>query len=344
MSAFARALRALGVVCLAFVGAGSALAEEPVRVEMVSALAGSFEMGSASGNAAAIGDEWPRHSVALSAYLIGEYEVTNRQYAAVLNWALRRGRLGAYTGGDVHAYGKPVLHLLNTQCDIVFEEGAFAPRVRDGYSMAQHPVVLVSWYGAVVFCNWLSEMQGLPPCYDAATWTRTTPQAGGYRLPTEAEWERAAAWDPAANPPHRTYAFASETIDFSWCTYREARTSAYANPMGLQSDPRSSPIGFHAREHGGATCSPVGCWDMSGNVWEWCHDWYDAGYYAHSPAQDPAGPEHGEARVERGGSWNSCAAYCRTAKRNRDRPSFMFHDLGFRVARSLPGPPAAPTR
>ena len=60
--------------------------------------------------------------------------------------------------------------------------------------MASHPVVRVSWFGAVAYCNWRSEMEGLQPCYDLETWTRYEPVRSGYRLPTEAEWERAASW------------------------------------------------------------------------------------------------------------------------------------------------------
>ncbi|MCD6288413.1 MAG: SUMF1/EgtB/PvdO family nonheme iron enzyme, partial [Candidatus Hydrogenedentes bacterium] len=129
--------------------------------------AGSFEMGDPWGEG--LPDERPVHTVTLSEYRIGKYEVTNREYAAILNWALSTGRL-TYTSGDVSAYGQTILELTSSECRISYNGDAFVVEDSDGYSMADHPVGTVHWYGAAVYCNWLSEKHGLNPCYDTNTW------------------------------------------------------------------------------------------------------------------------------------------------------------------------------
>ena len=159
-------------------------------------------------------DEVPVHEVYLDAYNIGKFEVTNLEFMQTLQWAYDRGYLTdssgeAYTGGRIYAAGQPVadIHGSNESSQIGFiSDGAelgisnvFYILNQAGYggqqfSMASHPVVCVSWYGAVCFCKWLSEMHGLEPCYDTPTWTRLEPLPNGYRLPTEAEWEP-ASWD-----------------------------------------------------------------------------------------------------------------------------------------------------
>ena len=333
----------LAWICL-WVWGGPALAElalHPPDVpahfpQMVSVPAGAFEMGrrDEGDDTHGAGDELPRHRVWLDAYRIGRYEVTNAEYAAVLDWALKEGRIDPFTDGDLHVNGRPILRVTSRYCQVVCVEGAFLIKNIGAHPMDRHPVVMVTWYGAVAFCNWLSEMRGLPRCYDLDTWEPRLPWADGYRLPTEAEWERAAAWDPDATPSHRVYAFPHDRIDLSWCNHRYSVDAVWANPLGLVDAPRTSPVGFYDGEHFNDAPSPVGCYDMSGNVWEWCHDRYAADYYARTPAVDPRGPKTGERRVERGGGWNGSELYCRTAKRNFDAPDFAFFDLGFRVTRS----------
>ncbi len=310
--------------------------QEPFpALAMVHVPAGSFEMGRSGGGTDAEGasDELPRHEVYLSDYDIGLYEVTNAEYAAVLNWAAREGALGQHSGQNVVLNGHLLLEMTNGNCQIDWPENRFTLRSSQGKAMDFHPVVMVSWYGAVAFCNWLSQIHGLDPCYNLETWERIHPLSNGYRLPTEAEWERAAGWSTVNGGQHQVYAFSSDRIDFSWCNCRNERTSIYANPLGLP-PPRTAPAGYYKGTGSRNTRSPAGCFDMSGNVWEWCHDRYATNYYAQSPRRNPAGPGEGSERVERGGSWNSGRSYCRTAKRNRDRPDFAFNDLGFRVARS----------
>ena len=172
------------------------------------------------------------------------------------------------------------------------------------------PANSVSWFDAVVFCNALSEHVGLQPCYrvdgERVEWERS---ADGYRLPTEAEWEYAcragttSKWffgdDPAA-------------LDrYAWFT---ANANNEVQPVGAKAP---NPWGLH---------------DMSGNVWEWCWDWF--GDYHTEAVTDPLGPENGERRVLRGGSaWGVDPWYLRSASRNLFVPVLRIDDFGFRCVR-----------
>jgi formylglycine-generating enzyme required for sulfatase activity len=293
-----------------------------VRVLVTGAMAlvpsGSFDMGDAFSEGAA--NELPVHTVTLSEYEIGAYEVTNREYAAVLNWALDTGRLTAWSG-DVWAYERLLLEESNRYCQISYSDSHYVVDERDGYSMANHPVLLVTWFGAVVYCNWLSEWQGLEPCYDTETWACDFSN-NGYRLPTEAQWERAAAWDTAGDGYHYRYGNGMNTISSANVTYDQN------NPLGLSDYPYTSPVGYFS----GVT-SPAGCFDMSGNVWEWCNDIYDGDYYSSSPSTDPEGPASGTRRVARGGSWYEAARYHRSSNRANDEALNVRFWRGFRIAR-----------
>ncbi|MCX7049633.1 MAG: SUMF1/EgtB/PvdO family nonheme iron enzyme [Candidatus Sumerlaeota bacterium] len=304
-------------------------------------------------------DEFPRHQVTLSAYQIGKFAVTYGQYCDVLNWALARGYVkgdasgGPYTGGAaVYAAGQPLLFVSNIYyCNIQYSDGVFSATTRTGansvqYSMAMHPVVLVTWYGSVVFCNWLSEKEGLTPAYNTSTWELVDTDAGttgvqftnGYRLPTEAERERAAGWNGTT---HWIYGFQSDSISFARCNYWDGSS---ANPLGLTSKPYTSPVGWfngiNISPNGSVQTinspSPVGAYDMSGNVWEWCHDWYGA--YDSASQTNPVGPGSGTYRVIRGGCYIIDAPYCRTACRAIGDPGQGYQNCGFRVARGVPAP------
>jgi len=325
-------------------------------LEFVSVPAGTFTMGrTASGDDASFGgsDELPNHQVTLSAYDIGKFEVTNQQFATVMNWALAEGYLANNTSGAAYA-GAGNVYLMapdstatrrllfdtvtgSTSSQIEWTGSAFAPRTRDSQSMATHPAVRLSWYGAVVFCNFLAEMEGKPLAYNTSTWelvdadlvTPGLQYVASYRLPTESEWERAAAWD---GTKHWIYSFVSDTL-----TGNARATYNINNPMNLTANPRTSPVGWfngvNVSPNGSVATvnspSPVGAYDMSGNVWEWCHDWY--GSYTASAKTDPTGAASGSIRVVRGGSWIGSAQLCRSARRAFNDPSFRFENIGFRV-------------
>lgn len=313
-------------------------------VETVTVPAGTFTMG-ATDTEGGYGNEFPRHEVTLSSYDVGKFEVTNGEYAAVLNWALAKGYLkgdaagNPYVGGPVYADGKMLLGISSPYCQIAFADGAFtaksAPSSSVPVPMADHPVVMVSWYGAVAFCTWLSESAGLRPWYGVSSepWELRPPLApNGYRLPTEAEWERAAAWDGAAvpSPKHFAYGVSADTIDGTRCNYAEA------NPLGLSMYPYTVPVGSYDGRAGTLDSpSPVGCYDMCGSVWEWCHDWY--ALYTVDPQENPLGPSSGSYRLLRGGSWFNDEPQCRAAYRTNESPANSSYTIGFRVVVSPSG-------
>jgi formylglycine-generating enzyme required for sulfatase activity len=301
-------------------------------------------------------NEDPIHNVTLAAYSLGKYLVTNKEYCDVLNWALAQGYLktsanAAWAGtGDIYAGGnlQKILAFTDSYCNIQYSGGVFSSKTRAGlpsgtnYSMDTHPVEDVSWYGSVAFCNWLSQMQGLTLCYDMTTanWPLTVapPTSGGYRLPTEAEWERAAAWDGSK---HWIYGFLSDTNASGTANRCNDFNSGTAdNPLGLTGYPYTSPVGWfngvNVSPNGSVTTvnspSPVGAYDMSGNIWEWCGDWFAV--YGSGALTNPTGPGTGSYRVLRGGSWFGQFRYSRSADRNDSWPIGAGNDRGFRVVRT----------
>ena len=329
--------------------------QEVVLREMISIAAGCFEMGCPESEDG-YNNEKPLHTVCLDGYQIGMYELTNEEFVDVLNWAHSRGLLSnadgtPYTNNAIYAYGQVIANTesSSSESQIVFSNGVFSARSREGYkgqmfSMADHPVVHVSWYGAVCYCNWLSRTQGLEPCYNTSTWERYEPVRNGYRLPTEAEWERAAAWD---GEKHWKYGISSDDISTSSINYvYSAEHFGNGNPLYLMTHPPTSPVGWYnginpirlkepeKLTHPGK--SPVGAYDMSGNVKEWCHDWYHFDYYTESPSSNPTGPQEKMIyRVVRGGSYHQAATGQRTARRDIAQPESLYRSTGFRLARTL---------
>jgi formylglycine-generating enzyme required for sulfatase activity len=190
-------------------------------------------------------------------------------------------------------------------------------------SKPDFPVTDVSYDDAVEFCKKLSDM----PAEKAAK--------RSYRLPTEAEWERACRAG-GKNKPYSTgstlavdQANSGETY-----AYREKARQDAINKRRKRTDPFENlppiPPSISTEAVGSYPANHWGLFDMHGNVWEWCSDWYEADYYHHSPARDPKGPENGMQRVARGGSWVSEADDCRSARRFAFSPSIRL-GMGFRV-------------
>jgi len=291
--------------------------EPIVPGEIVSVSEGAFEMGDPWDEGA--DNERPVHSVSLSAYEIGKYEVTNQEYVDVLNWAIDQGHLSVRRYEEVRAYGKRLVDIWDADSTIAYSEGRLVV-ANGGFLLADHPVLLVSWYGAAAYCNWLSEIEGLTPVYDTSmgTW-RADFANNGYHLPTEAQWERAAAWSTSGG--HFRFGNGTDNIGRENANY--SYWYSLDNPLTRT---HTSPVGYY-RE-----ASPAGCYEMSGNVWEWCNDWWHREYTPEAIA-NPTGPTSGSKRVTRGGSWWNNANPCRSAFRGYRDPSDVYTDTGFRVAR-----------
>jgi formylglycine-generating enzyme required for sulfatase activity len=162
------------------------------------------------------------------------------------------------------------------------------------FSHPEQPVVAVSWFAAAAYCEWLSRMTG-----------------EHYRLPTEAEWERAAR----GGLEGKLYSWGDETPE-SLPDYA-ARWKTGPEPVA-----RYAPSAF-------------GLYNIGDNVHEWCADWYSPAYYAVSPERNPLGPEEGSRRTSRGGSWRHYIKVSRCAARSSIPPEFQYADYGFRVASDI---------
>jgi sulfatase modifying factor 1 len=270
--------------------------------------AGSFTMGDtfSEGDSA----ELPTHTVYVSAFYMDKYEVTKALWDEVYNWAITHG----------YSFDNPGLG-----------------------KAASQPVHTVNWYDMVKWCNARSEKEGRTPAYytDAGLTVRyrsgqVAPYVkwnSGYRLPTEAEWEKAARGGTAG---HRFPWSNVETINHSRANYYSYwsggvpyypydvnATSGYHPTFATGGYPYTSPVGYFG-------ANGYGLYDMAGNVWEWCWDWYASGYYSSSPGTDPQGPATGSNRVLRGGWWNSSARGVRMANRFYADPTGSGNGLGFR--------------
>ncbi len=174
------------------------------------------------------------------------------------------------------------------------------------------PVEQVSWLEAVEFCNVLSKREKRAPFYRIKESEVTVVGGGGYRLPTEAEWEFACRSGSATVYPFGDQA---DTLrEHAW----------YLN----NSDDKTHPVGMKS-------ANAWGIHDMLGNVCEWCGDRYSGTYYGSSPEADPSGPPSGSGRVNRGGALNSEPRDGRSAFRLKDAPGDRFRNLGFRVVLDL---------
>lgn len=249
---------------------------EELAGEMVLVRGGTFEMGSKEGE----NDEKPVREITLNDFFMGKYEVTNQQFANFLT------EMGNQSEGDKTWYQE-----ISEGGDNVIFPSSGKYYVARGYE--NYPVMEVSWYGAMAFCEWLSKKTGVT-----------------YRLPTEAEWEFAAIG--GSKSKETRYSGGNLLSLVAW--------------YGGNSDG-----GVH--RVGSKEPNELGIHDMSGNVREWCSDWY--GKYNSRQKENPQGEKKGDKKVIRGGSFNGINLNLRLKLRESDYPSIRFVNIGFRVVREI---------
>jgi formylglycine-generating enzyme required for sulfatase activity len=267
--------------------------------------AGPFVMGDVLNDYPGSGEQ-PTHTVQVSAFCMDKHEVTKALWDDVYTWAIARGYSFDYVGS-----GKA----------------------------ASHPVQTIDWYDCVKWCNARSEKEGRTPAYYTSAAQTTVYRSGqvtvdnswvkwnaGYRLPTEAEWEKAARGGagghrfPWADTDTITHSQANYYSD-SYYAYDVSPTRGYHPTYATGGFPYTSPVGSFAP-------NGYGLYDTAGNVWEWCSDW--TGGYSSGSQIDPRGPASGSYRVIRGGGWGYDALNCRSAGRLYGSPDNRLFYIGFR--------------
>lgn len=255
--------------------------------------AGEFQMGSHDGS----GDEKPVHTLYTDAFYMDKYEVTNAQYARFLNESRNVRDTHEKYGRKVRNSDRKILIYTDGNSPIEKVEDTFV--LKAGYE--NYPVH-VTWFGAAAYAHHY-----------------------GKRLPTEAEWEKAARGGLAG----KKYPWGDAEPDGTQCNFADRNTSG--GWLGEWSD-RNANDGYTGTAPVGCyTPNGYGLYDMAGNVWEWCSDWY--GYYPRSYVKSPVGSDSGTRRVLRGGSWNNIPDHLRVTYRYSRGPEDSTSYIGFRCAR-----------
>lgn len=239
--------------------------------------ASSFLMGSRE-DQFSYAHERPQHEVFIDAYWIDIFEVSNAKFSHFVD----------QTGYETQAEKQGYSYMYNAQGEWDTFKGVNwrHPMGAGSIYYDELPVTHVNYYDALAYCSWV-----------------------GGRLPTEAEWEKAARGDDG-----RIYPWGNDFY-----------------PAYLQSDGNSGPTNVDRFPEG---ASPYGIFNMAGNVFEWTSDWYGPDYYEYSPGENPQGPSEGEFKAIRGGAWTNSAKHVRTPHRDISMPDRMNHLLGFRCVMS----------
>jgi formylglycine-generating enzyme len=310
-----------------------------VPEDMVIIPAGTFQMGNSTNAGEGYSEELPVHPVILDSFAMGKYEITNEQYCAFLNSAYPSQL--KVVDGIVYAFGDTENNFLycstsfSALSQISFSNNTFSVQTKGGRDMSKDPMLCVSWYGVVAYCNWRSQQEGKQACYNLSTWNCDFSK-NGYRLPTEAEWEYAARGGLSGKRfPWGNTITQSQANYYSYWEGGKPYFPYDLNPTsgshltwndGIY--PFTSPVGsFQVNGYG--LC------DMVGNVWEWCQDWYSDTYYNSSPQMNPSGPITGDYRIIRGAYWGNGAGACRVSSRYCTTPDTSTDELGFRIVLKL---------
>jgi sulfatase modifying factor 1 len=292
-------------------------AQEPeTLLDMVHVQGGTFWMGDTFGDGNS--DEKPLHPVIVSSFYLSKYEITVAQFrkfvqeTGYLTTAERQGGWLVWTG---------------TAWERKFDASWSSPYFSQ---TEREPVVMVSWYDALEFCNWLSRREKLTPFYEVKgaevmeDWS-----SSGYRLPTEAEWEYAGR----SGGKEYKYSWGNGSPEGNVAD-ESLKTAFSAWPFAIWSGFTDGYI--YTAPVGSFSPNELGLYDMSGNVWEWCNDWY--GSYAAGEQRNPKGSSSGVIRMLRGGSWTDEPAALRLSFRSGRLPNGRGVNSGFRPARSLFSP------
>jgi formylglycine-generating enzyme required for sulfatase activity len=282
---------------------------------------GIFWMGDTKALSLAGSPIRPIHQVTFTySYYLKKGEVTNNDYVNFLN--------DSEVSPTGFLNGHKLLDIGGPYCEIEYTGTEFRTI---SHLKGNYPLHSVSWWGAIEYCNWLSEKAGLSIAYDVSDGQLLTAEGSptkditiveGYRLPTEAEWEYAARGAENDYLTTTDYLFAgSNTIDdVAWYVDNSFNaTFPMVSGKGTQICNEKEP-------------NEIGFFDMSGNVAEWCHDWYLNTYYSSSPPTNPIGHHTGTSRSTRGGSWNMPEAFSIILERTFTNPDNLFAFIGFRFA------------
>lgn len=280
---------------LGFIGEPEIRIENPPNAKLQAEK--PFKMGSEKGD-----DEYP-HEVSLSPFWICKYPVTNSEFKAFIKQGGYKD--DRYWQDDHPKFGFDGRKLRKEKEPVYWNDE------RLGRKRPLAPVVGVSWYEAMAFCRWWTITYG-------SKWGEETHGIGGevmMRLPTEAEWEFAA----------KGY----EENEYPWGNESPDSKKGFAN-IGKWASNRTTTVGSYPK---GKTKTNL--YDMGGNVWEWCFDWYDNDYYKKSEKRDPVNLKGKDFRTLRGGSWRYTQGDARCADRDRLDPNVRHLLIGFRCVRTV---------